>query len=185
MGSAPKEWWTENGSTRPGPARIRVSVNRDLTEAEREHLRQLGRNIQKTLKDKFRLGPGDRIFVESNDYDSRALYSAVSAVLEGSFVNVFPIAVRTFRERVPAKKGTGGPLPKTVGSTFDRYKAEPVGPNPRGYLHGGFLHGTTTVVNETDKEEPLIKVNIPVPRSSFDQKKLAKMLRKQTKKKAK
>lgn len=121
--SEPKDWWREEASTRPGPARIRVSFNREFTHAEREHLRRVGRLIAKTTGDRFRLS-NDRIYIESKTYESRALYDAVAAVVASSFVNVFPLAVRTFRELV-----------------------KPVGPTPSNYLQGGVMTKGTATFN--------------------------------------
>lgn len=98
MTSTPGNWWADEGSKKPGPARIRVTLNRDLTAAEHEHLSRVGQFISESVPDKFRVAPDGRIYVESTDADSRSLYDGVAAVVERTFVNVFPIAVRTFRE---------------------------------------------------------------------------------------
>jgi len=98
--NAPPDWWNDMLSTRPGPARIRVTLNRDLTPAEQETIRQLGTLVRQTLGDKVRVTPDSRIFVESRDVPSRDLFDAVAKVVAESFVNVHPVAVRTFRELV-------------------------------------------------------------------------------------
>jgi len=103
---APTEWWDELSSRRPGPARIRVTFNRDLTEAEKEHLRQVGELVRTYVGDKLRISPDQRVYIESQENNSRDLFEALSSVVATSFVNVFPTAVRTFRERMekPAPK---------------------------------------------------------------------------------
>lgn len=98
MSSIP-EWWKDLGSQKPGPARIRVTFNRPLTAAEAEHMNEVSRLITKYAGDKARFNEG-RLYVESHESDSRQLYAAVAKLVENSFVNVFPVAVRTFRELV-------------------------------------------------------------------------------------
>jgi hypothetical protein len=97
--SAPKQWWDDLSSKKPGPARIRVTLNRDLTHAEREFLREVGSSLV-ALGDKLRVADASRIYVESTSARSRQLFEAVSALVANSFVNVYPVAVRTFRELV-------------------------------------------------------------------------------------
>jgi len=102
--TTPKDWWREEGSGTPGPARIRVTFNRSLTEAEKEHLREVGSRVAASVGDKIRVAGDSRIYLESYSVDSRALFRAASSLAATSFVNVFPIAVRTFREL----RGTAG-----------------------------------------------------------------------------
>lgn len=85
---------------RKGPARIRVTFSRHFRVAEVEHLRRAS-NIAPFLDEliglKLRLDPSGRLWAEA-DMDSRDLYSLVTQLIESTFVNVFPTAVRTFRE---------------------------------------------------------------------------------------
>ncbi len=97
---APNDWWKELNEQKPGPARIRVSFSRPFTEAEKEHLRSVGVLVRRYIGDKIRVAADDRVYIESQDSESRNLFEAISAVVASSFVNVFPIAVRTFREMV-------------------------------------------------------------------------------------
>lgn len=93
MSSTAKDWWKNEGSRRPGPSRIRVTLSRPLTPAETEHLlATLGSN-----GDKVRVN-GNRIWYESTVFRSRVTYQWVAYTVASSFVNAFPTAVRTFRE---------------------------------------------------------------------------------------
>jgi hypothetical protein len=69
--------------------------------------------------DKIRLSPDERLFVESTDSSSRDLYEAVASVVAGSFVNVFPTAVRTFRELVEPPVDRSQGLMDVVTGTFN------------------------------------------------------------------
>lgn len=139
MGSAPTPWWDEVNSHKPGPARIRVTFNRDLTPAEQEHLRSVGVLVREYTGDKVRLSPDERLFVESNDSDSRDLYEAVASIVSASFVNVFPVAVRTFRERVvkPAPRRaieqTHAVLPGTFSDHWNDQVARDLEARPEDY----------------------------------------------------
>lgn len=120
--TAPPEWWKDEGARKPGPARIRVTLNRSLTPAEHEHLVQVYDLIRLNVGDKVRVAPDDRIYAESTAVSSRSLYAAVAAVVERSFVNVFPVAVRTFRELVePTVTVTSNGLMNTIQPTFSAY----------------------------------------------------------------
>jgi hypothetical protein len=87
-------------------SRIRVLLSRTLTWAEREdittdyadvHFRRLdGENTFDGLK--LWMSPnGKHVWAEA-PYGSRPLYELVAKTLENNYVNVFPRAVRTFRE---------------------------------------------------------------------------------------
>jgi hypothetical protein len=87
-------------------SRIRVLLSRPLTWAEREdittdfadpHYRRLdGQSELDGLK--LWVSPnGEHVWAEA-PYGSRPLYDLVAITLENSYVNVFPRAVRTFRE---------------------------------------------------------------------------------------
>jgi len=84
-------------------SRIRVLLSRPLTWAEKEyietdhldpHLRRINGNdgLKLWVSPNF-----EHVWAEA-DMGSRILYEIVAATLEHSFVNVFPKAVRTFRE---------------------------------------------------------------------------------------
>jgi hypothetical protein len=85
-------------------SRIRVALSRPLTWAEKEELEtdysdpDLRRINGRT--DKFKVSVSKErthVWAEAA-YGSRILFELVAASLENNFVNVFPIAVRTFRE---------------------------------------------------------------------------------------
>lgn len=97
-----------------GPARIRVTLSRPLSHSELEWLREAckqrfhGKTISaefngstyrvSALPFRVRLSEAGRLYAESHENDSRLLYSRLTHWIENSFVNVHPIAVRTFRE---------------------------------------------------------------------------------------
>lgn len=77
-----------------GPARIRVSLSRELSHAEKEFIRSLGKDYY------IRLSGSGKLYIDSWVADSRELFDGAREWLEDNFVNVFPTAVRTFRELV-------------------------------------------------------------------------------------
>jgi hypothetical protein len=77
-----------------GPARIRLSLSRPFTYAEKEYIRDMGRQSH------IRLSRNGKLYVSSEITDSRDLYFQTRLWLEDTFVNIFPTAVRTFRELV-------------------------------------------------------------------------------------
>jgi hypothetical protein len=85
-------------------SRIRVQLSRSLTWAEKEWL-----ETDKTDPHYRRIdgvASGVKLWVAPNfehvwaeaDFGSRILFDIVAAALESNFVNVYPKAVRTFRE---------------------------------------------------------------------------------------
>lgn len=89
----------------PGPSRIRVMLNRELTPAELEGLREIAWQVNMlSPHDKFRVTQTPEkvvyIYAQSGDADSRTLYGSVASVVAEGFVNVYPVAVRTFRELI-------------------------------------------------------------------------------------
>jgi len=95
--SAPQDWWADGMSRKPGPSRIRISLSRSLTPAEIEFFKGLNAYSDGS----FRIhATANRVWHESYVQDSRETYSVLAWVLGENFVNVFPIAVRTFRELV-------------------------------------------------------------------------------------
>jgi len=87
-------------------SRIRVLLSRPLTWAEKEdletdfldpHLRRINGSDE---EDKFKIwvSPGFEHVWAEGLIGSRLLFESVAAKLEHSYVNVFPRAVRTFRE---------------------------------------------------------------------------------------
>lgn len=84
-----------------GPARIRISFSRPLSYAEQEFFH--GKIDLVSVTDAktsvtARLNGNQKLWLESNSYDSRQLYQFGRELVESNFVNVFPVAVRTFRE---------------------------------------------------------------------------------------
>lgn len=101
-----------------------MTFNRPLTPAEQEHLRSLSVLVREYAGDKIRLSPDQRLFVESHDSSSRDIYEAVAEVVASSFVNVFPIAVRTFRELVdPPLPPQTHALMTTVSNAYETFRA--------------------------------------------------------------
>jgi hypothetical protein len=98
--NTPPDWFEQRGSNRPGPARIRVTINRGLTPAEREEFRNFILLTRAANDDKVRVADDSRIYVESSSAVSRELFQGIASYVEARFVNVFPIAVRTFRELI-------------------------------------------------------------------------------------
>jgi hypothetical protein len=86
-------------------SRIRVLLSRPLTWAEKEDLETDNldphlRRIDGTDDDGFKVtvAPNfEHVWAEAA-YGSRVLYEVIAAALEHKYVNVFPRAVRTFRE---------------------------------------------------------------------------------------
>jgi len=91
------EWWAEGMSRKPGPSRIRVSLSRALTPAEIEFFKGINAHSDGSFRTR---ATANRIWHESYVQDSREAYEVLAWLLGENFVNVFPIAVRTFRELV-------------------------------------------------------------------------------------
>jgi hypothetical protein len=84
-------------------SRIRVLLSRPLTWAEKEDLETNTldnhlRRIDGSDGFRFWVSPGFKHVWAEARFGSRILYEIVAAKLETSYVNVFPRAVRTFRE---------------------------------------------------------------------------------------
>lgn len=86
-------------------SRIRVYLSRPLTWAEKEHIETNHldthlRRIDGSDQDRFKLwvSPSHEHVWAEAALGSRVLFEIVAATLEHNFVNVFPSAVRTFRE---------------------------------------------------------------------------------------
>lgn len=106
FGYADQKLATErNAPVKVATSRIRVQLNRPLTWAEKEELETNYvdadlRRIKESTTDGFKLwvSPNrEHVWVEA-PFGSRLAYELVAASLEYTFVNVFPRAVRTFRE---------------------------------------------------------------------------------------
>lgn len=85
-------------------SRIRVQLSRPLTWAEKEALETNNsdvhsRRINESANGfKFHVSQNkEHVWAEAG-FGSRILYDLVAAALEQHFVNIYPIAVRTFRE---------------------------------------------------------------------------------------
>lgn len=102
--STPESFWKEGRSTKRGPSRIRVTLNRLLFPSEIETIRDENRNNECPESffygAKVRVAEDQRIYAESTMLDSRDLYMAIEMFIVEHFVNVHPRAVRTFRELV-------------------------------------------------------------------------------------
>ncbi len=78
--------------------KIRVTFNRKLTYSEREQMRV---DINSTDGWRGWFTEPDKIYVENvDDDDSRGVFEDVSFYVETRFVNVHPVAVRTFTPEV-------------------------------------------------------------------------------------
>jgi hypothetical protein len=109
-----REQWTDStddlkqvntSPTTVKTSRIRVQLSRPLTWAEKEDLetdwsdphqrRITGENVERL---KISVAPNfEHVWAEA-DLGSRLLFNLVAQALETEYVNVFPRAVRTFRE---------------------------------------------------------------------------------------
>lgn len=95
-------------SAKTKPSRIRIEFNRQLESGEREDLKNTWILFVKGLDfpeskeflymGNVRLSGSDRLYAESRQYDSRALFMGLRRYLEDNFVNLYPKAVKTFRE---------------------------------------------------------------------------------------
>lgn len=107
------QWWTDSTDDLKALAakeiepvkksRIRVELSRPLTWAEKEyletdHLDPHARRIDGTDGLKLTVSSDFQHVVAEAEYGSRILFELIASALEHSFVNVFPTAVRTFRE---------------------------------------------------------------------------------------
>lgn len=86
--------------TKSGPSRIRISFSRPFTEAEKEYFQGTidWRGVATPVDVTTRLNGNEKLWLESNDLSSRDLFQFGRELVESTFVNVFPVAVRTFRE---------------------------------------------------------------------------------------
>lgn len=75
-------------------SKIRIRFNRPLTWSERETFRDAR---DSDFDEEFRFGQQNELFLESA-LDSRTLYEEVAKFVEDSFVNLHPVAVKTFSE---------------------------------------------------------------------------------------
>jgi len=78
----------------PTRSRIRIRFNRPLTWSERE---TLNGTVDEDLNEEFRFSKPDELFVESAA-DSRSLYESIAGFVEDNYVNLHPVAGRTFKE---------------------------------------------------------------------------------------
>ena len=78
----------------PTRSRIRIRFNRPLTWSERETLNQQSEDY---YNEEFKFSKPDELFVESA-LDSRTLYESIAGFVEDNYVNLHPVAVRTFKE---------------------------------------------------------------------------------------
>lgn len=96
---------TEDSAPKVTTSRIRVLLNRPLTWAEKEDLEtnwddEHARRVNETVSPYFKLHVADNhehIWAEAG-FGSRILFELIAAAVEQHFVNVYPKAVRTFRE---------------------------------------------------------------------------------------
>jgi hypothetical protein len=93
-----KDWWRSAHATTPGPSRIRVTFNRFLTPAEAEHFTGTV-SLAHDPTYKIRV-IGNRVWVETWFHSSRDAYDEIALFVASEYVNIFPVAVRTFRELV-------------------------------------------------------------------------------------
>lgn len=100
--STAKDWWKQDQAKTPGPSRIRTTFNRKFTAAEAEHLRRVATLLSIVDPGEKMRVTENRIWSESHKFDSRTQYDKVSAMIADGFVNIYPLAVRTFRELAPA-----------------------------------------------------------------------------------
>lgn len=94
----------EASPTKVTTSRIRVQLSRPLTWAEKEALETNNLDVhsrrinQSAAGFKFHVSDNkEHVWAEAG-FGSRILYDLVAAAIEQHFVNVYPIAVRTFRE---------------------------------------------------------------------------------------
>jgi len=85
--------WTDEKVGSEVKSKIRVTFNRPLTYSEREQWRAAVETITE-YQSKFT--DPDKLYLESTKDDSRALYADVAEYVERHFVNVHPVAVKTF-----------------------------------------------------------------------------------------
>lgn len=92
---SPTSSHTESPSSR---SKIRVKFNRAITWSERETFRK--KFIGMTTAVNHRWENGDLLWLEATYVDSRPLFEQVAKFVEKNYVNVHPVAVRTFEPEV-------------------------------------------------------------------------------------
>lgn len=96
MADTGKDWWRNANATTPGPSRIRVTFNRPLTPAEAEHFTD---EVSLTHDPTYKIRvTANRVWVETWFHSSRDAYDEIAAFVASEYVNIYPVAVRTFRE---------------------------------------------------------------------------------------
>lgn len=113
--STPDNWWAEKQTDNPGPSRIRVTLSREFTPAEAEHFSQVGFLVAAISEGETITVDGNRIWVESAVFDSRTAYQKIADLIGNGFVNIFPTAVRTFRELSPLREARASYLEALIG----------------------------------------------------------------------
>lgn len=84
--------------TKKGPSRIRISFSRPFTASEQEAFHGTVDYIGPDYTVTARLNGNQKLWLESAGLDSRTLFDFGRELVESQLVNVYPTAVRTFRE---------------------------------------------------------------------------------------
>lgn len=92
--------WTFDSFKPKLQAKIRITFNRPLTYSERNTLWEwVNEAFDGVIKTRF--SSGDKLLVEDYaDDDSRGLYQLFADYVAKNFVNVHPVAVKTFKPEV-------------------------------------------------------------------------------------